>query len=88
MDYRISGERLKGFAEQARRLGKVSGELTPGQIEEVLRGVTTELPSYYPQIVAVSGNPNVLTKFAVNDINIIANVALDVGVELIEEETD
>ena len=40
MDYRISGERLKGFAEQARRLGKVSGELTPGQIEEVMRGVT------------------------------------------------
>ena len=40
MDYRISGERLKGFADQARRLGKVGGELTPGQIEEVLAGVT------------------------------------------------
>ncbi len=88
MDYRISGERLKGFAEQARRLGKISGELTPGQIEEVLRGVTTELPVYFPQIVTVAVNPNVLTKFAVNDININAIVALDVGVELIEEESE
>lgn len=39
-DYRISGERMKGFADQARRLGGVSGELTPEQIEETLAGVT------------------------------------------------
>lgn len=40
MDYRISGDRMKGFADQARRLGKVSGELTPVQIEDTLKGVT------------------------------------------------
>lgn len=37
--YRISGERLKGFADQARRLGKISGPLTPAQTEEALAGV-------------------------------------------------
>lgn len=37
--YKISGERLKGFADQARRLGEVTGELTPEQIEDTLRGV-------------------------------------------------
>lgn len=37
--YKISGERLKGFADQARRLGEVTGELTPEQIEETLSGV-------------------------------------------------
>ena len=40
MDYKISGERLKGFADQARRLGNVTGELTPEQIEDTLSGVT------------------------------------------------
>ena len=39
MDYKISGERLKGFADQARRLGEVTGELTPEQIEDTLSGV-------------------------------------------------
>lgn len=39
--YRISGERLKGIADQARRLGNMSGELTPAQIENTLKGVTT-----------------------------------------------
>ncbi len=38
-DYTISGKRLTGFADQARRLGKVSGKLSPQQIEEILRGV-------------------------------------------------
>jgi hypothetical protein len=37
--YKISGKRLKGFADQARRLGEVTGELTPEQIEDTLRGV-------------------------------------------------
>lgn len=37
--YKISRERLKGFADQARRLGEVTGELTPEQIEDTLRGV-------------------------------------------------
>lgn len=37
--YRISRERLKGFADQARRLGEVTGELTPEQIEDTLSGV-------------------------------------------------
>lgn len=37
--YRISGERLSGIADQARRLGKRSGRLTPGQMEEVLRAI-------------------------------------------------
>lgn len=51
MDYRISGERLKGFADQARRLGKISGELTPGQIEETLKGVTAGGGSAFQVIV-------------------------------------
>ncbi len=38
--YQIGSTRLKGFADQARRLGNVSGELTPAQIEETLNGVT------------------------------------------------
>lgn len=80
MDYRISGERLKGFADQARRLGKISGELTPGQIEEVLRGVTVSaaLPSIHPLLIAVDVKPTILPKFAVNDINIVVDASLDV----------
>lgn len=39
--YRISGERLKGIADQARRLGEIEGELTPGQIVQTLEAVTT-----------------------------------------------
>lgn len=37
--YRISGGRLKGFADQVRRISGVEGELTPAQIEEALSGV-------------------------------------------------
>lgn len=37
--FKISRERLKGFADQARRLGEVTGELTPEQIEDTLSGV-------------------------------------------------
>lgn len=37
--YEISAQRLTGIADQARRLGKVSGKLTPGQIQETLTGV-------------------------------------------------
>lgn len=37
--YKISGERLTGFADQARRLGKVTGRLNPEQIEQVLKTV-------------------------------------------------
>lgn len=37
--YRISGERLTGIADQARRLGQVAGELTPAQMEETLSAV-------------------------------------------------
>lgn len=36
MEYRISGERLRGIADQVRRLGKIGGEMRPGQMEEVL----------------------------------------------------
>ena len=49
--YRISGERLKGFADQARRLGKISGELTPGQIEDTLKGVTAGGGSSFQSMV-------------------------------------
>lgn len=41
--YKISGERLKGFANQARRLGKFTGELTPEQIEDTLSWIETGL---------------------------------------------
>ena len=80
MDYRISGERLKGFADQARRLGKVGGELTPGQIEEVLRGVTggAALPSIHPLLIAVDVKPTILPKFVVNDINIVVDASPNV----------
>lgn len=37
--FKISRERLKGFADQARRLGEVTGELIPEQIEDTLRGI-------------------------------------------------
>lgn len=37
--YEISAQRLTGIADQARRLGKVSGKLTPGQIQDTLAGV-------------------------------------------------
>lgn len=40
MDYRISGERLKGFADQVRRISGVEGELTPEQMETNLLNVT------------------------------------------------
>ena len=39
MYYKISDTRLKGFADQARRLGEVTGELTPEQIEDTLSGI-------------------------------------------------
>lgn len=39
--YKISGERLTGIAEQARRLGNVSGKLNPAQIENALSNATT-----------------------------------------------
>lgn len=38
--YRISGERLKGFADQVRRISGVEGELTPEQMETNLLNVT------------------------------------------------
>lgn len=41
--YKISGTRLKGFADQARRLGKFTGELTPEQIEDTLKWIETGL---------------------------------------------
>ncbi len=37
--YRIGGQRLTGIADQARRLGKKEGPLTPEQIQDTLRGV-------------------------------------------------
>lgn len=80
--YKISGERLTGIAEQARRLGKISGSLTPGQIVETLATVTTELPVYYPFMVTAEVKPNVLTNFAENDTQIIAVAALNIGVTL------
>lgn len=40
MDYRISGERLKGFADQVRRISGVEGELTPEQMEANLLNIT------------------------------------------------
>lgn len=47
MDYRISGERLKGFADQVRRISGVEGELTPEQMETNLLNVTVgaDLPN-------------------------------------------
>ena len=41
--YKISRERMKGFADQARRLSAVTGELTPEQIEETLSWIETGL---------------------------------------------
>ena len=38
--YRISKTRLKGIADQARRLGEIQGTLTPKQIQQTLEGVT------------------------------------------------
>ena len=37
--YKISDTRLKGFADQARRLAEITGELTPEQIEDTLSGI-------------------------------------------------
>ena len=37
---KISRARMEAYADQARRLGNVSGDLSPAQIEETLRGVT------------------------------------------------
>lgn len=37
--YRIGGERLRGLAEQTRRLCKRSGALNPGQMEAALRAI-------------------------------------------------
>ena len=37
--YKISDTRLKGFADQARRLADLTGELTPEQIEDTLSGI-------------------------------------------------
>ena len=42
--YAITAQRMSGIADQARRLGKVSGKLTPGQIEDTLQAVTTSQP--------------------------------------------
>lgn len=39
MYYKISDTRLKGFADQARRLADSTGELTPEQIEDTLSGI-------------------------------------------------
>ena len=41
--YKISGTRLKGFADQARRLADLTGELTPEQIEDTLSGIEAGL---------------------------------------------
>jgi len=38
--YRISSQRLEGIADQARRLGNSAGKLTPGQMQQLLEGVT------------------------------------------------
>lgn len=38
-DYRITGERLTGIADQARRLAGVIGEMTPEHIERTLEQV-------------------------------------------------
>ena len=43
MYYKISDTRLKGFADQARRLADLTGELTPEQIEDTLRGIEAGL---------------------------------------------
>ena len=58
-EYRITGERLTGIADQARRLAGVFGELTPYQIELNLSRVTpggelqekTVVPTSATQIV-------------------------------------
>ena len=71
MEYRISGERLKAYADQARRLGKVDGYMTPGKIEQVLAGVTTELPAIHPLLVCVNGLPDVNADFGENELSIV-----------------
>ena len=43
MYYKISDTRLKGFADQARRLAEITGELTPEQIEDTLSGIEAGL---------------------------------------------
>ena len=43
MYYKISDTRLKGFADQARRLAYLTGELTPEEIENTLSGIETGL---------------------------------------------
>ena len=43
MYYKISDTRLKGFADQARRLADLTGELTPEQIEDTLSGIEAGL---------------------------------------------
>lgn len=77
--YKISKSRLIALADQTRRLAKVSSELTPWQIEEVLRGVTVSaaLPSIHPLLIAVDVKPTILPNFAVNDINIVVDASPD-----------
>lgn len=53
--FAVSKERMRGLADQARRLGKIRGGLlTPGQIEEVLKGVQA---SGVPKII-LTDTPN------------------------------
>lgn len=58
MDYRISGERLKGFADQVRRISGVEGELTPEQMETNLLNVTPlgEYPKAEESAFGVASN--------------------------------
>ena len=37
---KISRARMEAYADQARRLGNVSGDLSPAQIESTLKGIT------------------------------------------------
>lgn len=65
MDYRISGERLKGFANQVRRISGVEGELTPEQMETNLLNVTP-LGEYPKAEEYVFGSSDIAVEYGIS----------------------
>lgn len=62
----IKPETLTGFADQARRLGNVEGELTTAQMQEIFAGVTAGGGSVLPENVVICYRIPVETEIAVN----------------------